>query len=116
MIDRALGMPLHREHEVIGGSAFQGFDDAVVGAAGHDAQAIADRVGRLMMRRVYRDDEFVSLLSLAVHDFCQLGIAVNLNCVGYRNLLSGFVIDASCVILPAENPGCAGSAIRRGRR
>jgi len=30
-IHRALGMPLHRQHEVIGGRSFQRFDDPVVG-------------------------------------------------------------------------------------
>lgn len=41
----ALGVPLHGEHEVIWGSSFQGFDDAVVGAAGGDPQAIANCAG-----------------------------------------------------------------------
>jgi hypothetical protein len=37
VFDRALGMPLHGQHEMIGGGAFEGFDDAVGGAAANDA-------------------------------------------------------------------------------
>ena len=59
--DRALGMPLHGEHEVVGGGAFQRFDDTVVGAAGGDAEALADLVRGLVMGRVYGQDELLSL-------------------------------------------------------
>jgi hypothetical protein len=50
-------MPLHGEHEMIGGGAFEGFDDAVGGAAGHDAEAFADGVGGLMVRGVHGEDQ-----------------------------------------------------------
>jgi len=50
-------MPLHGKHEVIGRGAFEGFDDAIVGAAGDDTQAVADRVGGLMVGGVDGDDE-----------------------------------------------------------
>ena len=53
-------MPLHGEHEVIRRSAFEGFDDAVVGTAGDNAKAVADCVGGLMVRRIDRQDETVS--------------------------------------------------------
>jgi hypothetical protein len=54
----ALGVPLHGQDEMIGRSAFQGFDDAVVGAAGDGAQTIADDVGGLMVGGVHGYDEF----------------------------------------------------------
>jgi hypothetical protein len=57
VFDRALGMPLHGEHEMIFGIAFEGFDDEVIGAAGDDAQARSDRVGGLMMGGVNRENE-----------------------------------------------------------
>ena len=41
LIEGALRMPLHRQHEMIRLSSFQCFDDAIVGAAGDDAQAVA---------------------------------------------------------------------------
>ena len=37
-------MPLHCQHEMIGSSSFERFDDAVIGAAGDDAEAVADYV------------------------------------------------------------------------
>jgi hypothetical protein len=47
-------MPLYGEDEVVRGRSFQGFDDAVGRAARGDAEAVADCIGGLMMRRVYR--------------------------------------------------------------
>jgi hypothetical protein len=49
-------MPLHGEHEVVRGGAFERFDDAVVGAAGGDAQALTDFIRGLVMGRVYGQD------------------------------------------------------------
>lgn len=62
-IDGALGMPLYRQHEVIGRSSFHSFDDTVVGAAGSDAQAISDRAGGLVVGRVDGHDELGFLIS-----------------------------------------------------
>ena len=94
VIDRALGMPLHREHEMIGGSAFQRFDDAVVGAAGDDAQAVADLSRRIGDAKSSRGARVCPSVFVPVHDFCQLRIFLNLDCVCDRYLLSGFVIDS----------------------
>lgn len=57
LFHRAFGMPLHGEHEMIERCAFEGFDDAVGGAAGDHAQAVADRVGGLMVGGVDGEDE-----------------------------------------------------------
>jgi len=43
---------------VIRGSSFNGLDDAVRGATGYDAQAVADGVSRLMVGGVHRDYDF----------------------------------------------------------
>src|SRR2546427_58040 len=53
----ALRMPLHSHHEMIRRRSFQSFDDAVVGTAGYNAQAFADRLRGLMMRGVHRHDQ-----------------------------------------------------------
>ena len=55
--DRALWMPLHGDNEVIGDRPFQRFDDAVFRAAGHNTQAVPNRIRGLVMRRVHRDHE-----------------------------------------------------------
>jgi hypothetical protein len=47
-------MPLHGQHKMIRVGAFNGFDDAVVGAACHDSQILAHNIGRLMMAGVHR--------------------------------------------------------------
>jgi len=91
IIDRALGMPLDGEHEVIGGSAFQRFDDAIVGAASGDAKALADCLGGLMMRRIHGNDEFVFF---SIHDFCKPGVIFYLDCMRDCDLLACCVIDA----------------------
>ena len=52
---------MHCEDEVIRRSAFQGFDDAIVGTAGDDAEAIAGYVGGLMVGRVHGDGELAAL-------------------------------------------------------
>src|SRR5208282_3790675 len=44
IIHGAFGMPLHRQHEVIGIRAFQRFDDAIVRATSYDAQAFPDHI------------------------------------------------------------------------
>jgi hypothetical protein len=49
-------MPLDCENKMIGGSAFEGFDDVVGGAAGGDAEALADGVGGLVVGGVYGED------------------------------------------------------------
>lgn len=49
LIHRAFGMPLNGEHKVVGGSSFEGLDDAIVGAAGDDAESIAGAVRGLMV-------------------------------------------------------------------
>jgi hypothetical protein len=46
---------------MIRGGAFQGFDDAVGGAAGGDAEALADGVGGLVVGGVYGEEELASL-------------------------------------------------------
>src|SRR5260370_32475290 len=92
LIHGTLGVPLHGNHEVICGSAFQSFDDAVVGTAGGDAQAASDCVSGLMIRRGYRERELVPSSSVTAHDFRQLGISFNLAGACYRDILSRLVI------------------------
>ena len=55
-VDRALGVPLDRQHKVIGGGSFKAFDDAVVGAAGYDPQTIANGIGGLVVGGIYREE------------------------------------------------------------
>src|ERR1022692_2935997 len=52
LLNRAFGMPLHRHHEMIGQSAFQRFNDAVLRAAGNNAQPISNgiQIGRASCR------------------------------------------------------------------
>lgn len=60
-VEGALGVPLHGYDEVTGGGAFEGFDNAVVGAEGDLAQALAEGGGGLVVRGVDGDCEAVSL-------------------------------------------------------
>jgi hypothetical protein len=53
IVDRSLGVPLHGQDEMIGCSSFHRLDDAVIGAASHDTQSFADRIGGLMMGRIH---------------------------------------------------------------
>ena len=94
-------MPLHGEHEVIGGCAFEGFDDAIFQAAGDDAQAIADLVRRLMVRRIHGEDRAVAFggCSPALvpwyvprDDLRQLGRWVDLDGVRDGDIFSRFMI------------------------
>ena len=62
LVHGAFGMPLHCEHEVIGSSPLQGFDNAVVDAVGRNPQATADRVSRLVMRRIHRQHDLAGTL------------------------------------------------------
>ena len=60
IVKRALWVPLHGQNEVIGGGAFQGFDDVVVRTAGRDLEAVTDDVSRgLVMAGIGGDDEEV---------------------------------------------------------
>ena len=52
LLHRALGMPLHREHEMIRRGSFDGLNDAIVRTARDNAQPISQHVCGLMMRRV----------------------------------------------------------------
>ncbi len=55
----SLGMPLHAENPVSAGNAFDGFDDSILGRAGHHAQGIARHGHRLVMAGVDGDLLFV---------------------------------------------------------
>src|ERR1700730_13341062 len=57
VLHRARGGPFHREHEMIRRTSFQSFNDAIVGTAGGDAEAVADHVGGLVMRRVHGQNQ-----------------------------------------------------------
>ena len=61
LIDGSLGVPLHREHEVIRGRALERFDDSVLRRAGDCAQSVADNVRSLMMTGIHRDDNGLAI-------------------------------------------------------
>jgi hypothetical protein len=58
---RAFRVPLDCQHKMIWGRAFEGFDDAVGGAASCDAESLADGVGGLVVGGVYREQDIASL-------------------------------------------------------
>src|SRR5580698_3026158 len=99
LIDGALRMPLHRKHEMVGRSSFERFDDAIIDAARRDAEIVADRAGRLVMRRVHGDYDLVPFPFLARHDLSQLVISLDLDGVSYCDRFSGFVIHARAQFL-----------------
>src|SRR5579863_3991557 len=61
LIDRSLGMPLHRQDEVIRGCTLERFDDPVLRRAGDGAQSVADNVRGLVMAGIHGDDKCLSL-------------------------------------------------------
>jgi hypothetical protein len=61
VVEGAFGVPLDCDDEVIGSGAFEGFDNAVVGAEGDLAQALAEGGGGLVVRGVDGDFEAVDL-------------------------------------------------------
>jgi hypothetical protein len=61
LVDRSLGMPLHRQDEVIRGRTLERFDDPVLRRAGDRAQAVAYNVRSLVMAGIHRDNECLSL-------------------------------------------------------
>src|SRR5207245_11761017 len=80
---------------------------AVIGAASHDTESLADSVGGLMMRGVHPQDEPVLRGSNAAelcsagqpraavptNNFCEQSVVGHLDRVRDRNRSSGFVID-----------------------
>ncbi len=53
-------MPLNCENKMIWSGAFEGFDDAIGGAAGSDAEAVTDGIGGLMVGGVYGEQDWGS--------------------------------------------------------
>jgi hypothetical protein len=52
----AFGVPLDCQNKMIGRSSFEGFDDAVGGAAGGDTEILADGAGGLVVGGVYGEE------------------------------------------------------------
>jgi len=84
-------VPLYREHEVIGRGTLKSFDDAILGTAGHDPQAVPNGTGGLVMAGV--DRQLVQVSFPFPNDIRQSGIRGNFYVVGHGNLASGFVVD-----------------------
>ena len=61
VVEGALGVPLDGDDKVIGRGAFQGFDDAVVGAVSDRAKALAEGRGGLVVGGVDGDGEAADL-------------------------------------------------------
>jgi hypothetical protein len=84
---------------MIGLGSFESFDDAVVGTAGDDAQAVSDRFCRLMVGRVHGNDQGTSDLSVPTSNLCgydlrEFRFRFDLDGVRDRHLLSRFMIDS----------------------
>ena len=84
---------------MIGRGSFESFNDAVVGTAGYDAQAMADRFCRLMVRLVHGNDQTTSDLSVTTSNLCgydlrEFRFAFDLDGVRDRHILSRFMIDS----------------------
>ena len=57
-------MPLHGQHEMIGRSSLDCFNDSILRTACHDPQPVSYDFRRLVMAGVDRDDECSELLLL----------------------------------------------------
>jgi hypothetical protein len=95
-VEGAFGMPLDAEDEIAAdafGRAFDGFDYAVFGAAGGDAESVAGDAYGLVVAGVHEDTLSVVRCPLSVHDVGEEGIGGDGGWVGGDDGSAGCVVD-----------------------